>query len=219
MRNKSYLNVSPVMSSPFSAAGATQDLLPKMKCRLRLTVIALAVTATMPVWAQDPLNSGNSNLPTTSPRVFSAKVGDIDYATNAQVGLIRVMVAQNSLPADGQTPARLAITVLDFNGQPLKGDAIVTIEASGGRIQIPGAATDELNAGRKDVDRVTRGTQLKVTDGRGEILLLAPYQPQDVTVRITAGKAQAQGVISFVPELRVVDDNYLGRLATTMLAG
>lgn len=202
MRNKSYSKMSPVMFSPFSAAGATQDLLPKMKCRLRLSVIALAVAATMPVWAQDQLISGNSNLPTTSPRVFSAKVGDTDYATNAQVGLIRVMVAQNSLPADGQTPARLAITVLDFNRQPLKGDAIVTIEASGGRIQIPGAATDELNAGRKDADRVTRGTQLKVTDGRAEILLLAPFQPQDVTVRVTAGKAQAQGVISFVPELR-----------------
>lgn len=149
-----------------------------------------------------PLDSGNSNLPTTSPRVFPAKVGDVDYAVNRQVGLIRVMVAQDSLPADGQTPARLAITVLDFNGQPLKGDAFVTIEASAGRLQIPGAATDELNPGRKDLDRITRGTQVKVTDGRAEVLLLAPFQPQDVTVRITAGKAQAQGVISFVPELR-----------------
>lgn len=232
MRNKSSVIMNSVMCPVPNVTLAADFLRLKKTNRWHQSALALAVAAAMPVWAQGtldvtrgdigqpltyfggltgtqpgtlelpPLDSGNSNLPRTSPRVFSAKIGGIDYAANSQVGLIRVTVAQNSLPADGQTPARMAITVLDFNGQPLKGDVFVTVEASAGRIQIPGAATDELSPGRTDVDRISRGTQVKVTDGRAEILLLAPFQPQDVTVRMTAGKAQAQGVISFVPELR-----------------
>lgn len=199
---------------------------------MRHTAIALAVAGAMPVWAQgvmnegrssfdarpaafenssgimgngldlQPLNTNNSNLPITSSRVLNAQLGDTNYAENAKVGMIRVAVAQNSLPADGQTPARLTIQLLDFNGQPVKGAAFVTVEATAGRIQIPGAATDETGPGSVDADRISRGTQVKVVDGRAEVLLLAPFQPQDVTVRMTAGRAQAQGVISFVPELR-----------------
>lgn len=149
-----------------------------------------------------PRNSTNTNLPPTSSRVLPAQVGDANYAENAKVGLIRVAVAQNSLPADGQTPARLSISLLDYDGKPVKGDAFVTVEATAGRIQLPGAATDELGPGATDVDHISRGTQVKVVDGKAEVLLLAPFEPQDVTVRMTAGRAQAQGVISFVPELR-----------------
>jgi len=198
--------------------------------RLRLTLLTLAIAGAIPAWAQGtlnpppgdlgrpatpfaggrdgsgidlpPLDAGNSNLPPTSSRVLPKSIGGLDYAANARVGLIRVMVAQTSLPADGQTPARLALTLLDFDGKPLSGEAVVTVEASAGRLQLPDAASDEFGPGRTDRDRVTRGTQIKVIDGKGEILLRAPSEPQDVTVRVTAGRAQAQGVISFVPELR-----------------
>ncbi|WP_293777369.1 hypothetical protein [uncultured Oxalicibacterium sp.] len=199
---------------------------------VRQTAIAFAVAGTLPAWAQGtmneaagsldrqpstiersrgidgngldllPLNGSNSNLPMTSSRVLSAQIDNANYAANAKIGLVRVSVAQNSVPADGQTPARLSITLLDYNGQPISGDAVVTVEASAGRIQIPGAPTDEFGPGAKDADRLSRGVQIKVVNGQAEVLLLAPFQPQDVTVRITAGRAQAQGVISFVPELR-----------------
>lgn len=148
------------------------------------------------------LDTGNSNLPAIGARIFADKSGHADYAVNKRVGAIRVAALRDSLPADGQTPAHLSIVVLDYQGQPVKGEVFITVEASGGRIQIPGAATDEFGPGRTDSDRLTPGTQVKVTDGVAEVLLLAPYQPQDVTVRISAGRAQAQGVISFVPELR-----------------
>ncbi|MDQ7968354.1 MAG: Ig-like domain-containing protein [Oxalicibacterium faecigallinarum] len=199
---------------------------------MRQTAVALAVAGAMPVWAQgvlnegrtsfdtqpvafenslgvhgngldlQPLNANNSNLPPTGSRVLNAQIGDSNYAENAKVGLIRVTVAQNSLPADGQTPARLSIQLLDFNGQPVKGTAFVTMEATAGRFLISGAPTDETGPGSGDADRISRGTQVKVVDGQADVLLLAPFQPQDVTVRMTAGRAQAQGVISFVPELR-----------------
>ncbi|WP_188395417.1 Ig-like domain-containing protein [Oxalicibacterium flavum] len=199
---------------------------------MRRTALALAVSGAMPAFAQSvahsgpgylepapsaiegssgimgngldllPLNSTNSNLPATSSRVLPAQIGDANYMDNAKVGMLRVSVAQNSLPADGQTPARMTINVLDYDGKPVKGETFVTVEATAGRIQIPGAATDEFGPGKTDVDRISRGTQVKVVDGKAEVLLLAPFEPQDVTVRMTAGRAQAQGVISFVPELR-----------------
>lgn len=196
----------------------------------RNTTLALTLMSIWPAWGQDAggarhdfgpptaqfnadssfyqngltlpaLNGGNSNL-TTGPQVYPDQIEDARYGRNRQVGLIRVEVDHDSLPADGQTPAHLSISVLDYKGQPVKGETIVTVEASGGRIQLPGAATDEFGPGRLDRDRITPGTQVKVVDGKADVLLLAPYQPQDVTVRITAGRAQAQGIISFVPELR-----------------
>lgn len=196
----------------------------------RNTTLALTLMSIWPAWGQDAggarhdfgppaaqfntdsgfyqngltlpsLNGGNSNL-TTGPQVYPDQIEGARYGQNRQVGMIRVEVDQDSLPADGQTPAHLSISVLDYKGQPVKGETVITVEASGGRIQLPGAATDEFGPGRTDRDRITPGTQVKVVDGKADVLLLAPYQPQDVTVRITAGRAQAQGVISFVPELR-----------------
>ncbi|MFC5472502.1 hypothetical protein [Paraherbaspirillum soli] len=199
---------------------------------MHFAVMALAVAGTLPAWGQGTLNgfrgdlgqsvntfngsaasfksgvdlpaldTGNSNLPPSGPKIYPERIGDADYGLNRKVGVIRVEVERDSLPADGQTPARLTISVLDRQDQPLKGETVITVEASGGRLQIPGAATDEFGPAATDRDRITPGTQVKVVDGKAQVLLLAPYQPQDVTVRISAGRAQAQGVISFVPELR-----------------
>ncbi len=169
---------------------------------LRFSALVLAVASTLPVSAQTSLNGGNSHLPSDAPQVFAARVGDVDYAQNRKVAMIRVVVAQNSLPADGQTPARLAISVRDQNGALLQGLTYLTVEANAGRLQIPGASTDEFGPGRVDLDKVTRGTQVKVIDGKLDLMLIAPSQAQDVTVRITAGNVRAEGVISFVPELR-----------------
>src|SRR5690606_36375499 len=85
---------------------------------------------------------------------------------------------------------------------PLRGEAFATLEASGGRILLPEASTDELGPGRLDADRATPGVQLPVSDGLAEFHLLAPHEAQDVVLRVTAGAEAAQGTVSFVPELR-----------------
>lgn len=232
MNKKPSATTKSSMSSRFSVARATGIYSRHIARGLCHTTLVLAVASTLPVWAQGTLNgqrgtadqvvvplvggsglhgngidlpllnSGNSNLPTNSPRVLNAKIGDVDYAANNKVGMIRVMVSQNALPADGQTPAHLAISVLDFDGQPLKGDTFITIESSAGRIQLTGASTDEFGPGNSDSDRITRGVQVKVVDGKAQFMLIAPFQPQDVTVRISAGRVRAEGIVSFVPELR-----------------
>ena len=67
---------------------------------------------------------------------------------------------------------------------------------------MPGQSTDELGPEGGDLDKVTPGTQVKVENGLATFKLLAPAEPQDVKIRITAGNVTAAGTVSFVPELR-----------------
>jgi hypothetical protein len=150
--------------------------------------------------------------PTASPQALYPRVNDDsqassvfaagDYAANAAVGRVVVEADRNAVPADGQSAVRLKIRLYGRDGQPLKGTAFVTIEHSGGRILLPGARTDELGPRRQDADRATPGVQLKVENGQADATLLAPFEAQDVRLRITAGAEEAAGVISFVPEMR-----------------
>ena len=163
---------------------------------LRLLVLALAIAPGllhMPVRAQ-PADG--------RPSVFSQTMGPNDYGINAQVDRIVVELDRNGVPADGQSRVRFTVRLLDREGKQSSGDAFITIEASGGRLLLPGARTDELGPGGRDSDRVIPGSQLKVVAGRGEFELLAPAEPMEVTVRVTAGREQASGKLQFLPELR-----------------
>ncbi len=140
------------------------------------------------LYPQSPASTG------TPPRAIDAAQGDIDNLV--------VEVAGNDLPADGQTATTVRVRLLGADGQPLRGERFATIEHSGGRVLLAGASTDEGGPGRRDADRATPGVQLKVVDGVAEFQLLAPHAAQDVLLRVTAGKATAQGVVSYVPEMR-----------------
>ncbi|MGK5056250.1 hypothetical protein ACQ4WY_04815 [Janthinobacterium sp. LB2P49] len=137
-----------------------------------------------------------------APSLFAGKVGLADYAINRGVARIAVETDGNGVPADGQSPVKVTVRLSDAQGTPLTGTALLTIEASGGRILLPGARTDELGPERRDADKVTPGTQLTVEDGLASFSLLAPSTPQDVLLRVSAGSVAAQGTISFLPELR-----------------
>ncbi len=138
-----------------------------------------------------------------APQLFKgSSAGGVDYSVNAAVGSLVVEVSQDGLPADGVTPNRITLRLFAADGKPLTGRAVATVEASAGRILLSGAKTDELGPGGRDRDRVVPGTQIEVTDGVATFTLLAPSQPQDVQVRVTAGAAVAQGVIAYVPHAR-----------------
>jgi len=124
------------------------------------------------------------------------------YASNVAVSRVVVEVARDGLPADGQTATPVTVRLFGADGKPLASEAFITVEASGGRVQVPGALTDEIGPGRRDGDRIVKGTQVKVSGGSTRFNLIAPEQPQDVRLRVTAGAAQAEGTVSFVPELR-----------------
>ena len=166
--------------------------------KLGASLLGLALAQTLvggPAWAQTALDAG-------MPSVFRQTLGPVDYAANAGVARIVVELDRNAVPADGQSPVRFTLRLLGADGTPVKGATFATVEASGGRLLLPLARTDELGPGRLDLDRVTPGTQLKVQDGVAEFSLLAPGEPMEVRVRITAGREQAVGTVSFLPELR-----------------
>ncbi len=139
---------------------------------------------------------------TTTPQVLPGKVGVVDYSLNRVAAQLVVEVARNHMPADGQTAVPVVVRVLGADGKPLSDTVTITIEVSGGRVLLAGAGTDELGPRGKDRDRTTSGVQLEVRKGQGQFSLLAPSDPQDVQLRVTAGNQQALGVVSFVPDLR-----------------
>lgn len=128
--------------------------------------------------------------------------GDGPYAVNSVVTRIVVEVDRNDVPADGQSPVQLTVRLYGADGQPLAGSAFATVEHSGGRLLLPGARTDEFGPRRQDADRATPGVQLKVEGGVATLKLLAPADPQDVKIRVTAGNQEAHGTIGFIAEQR-----------------
>lgn len=139
-----------------------------------------------------------------SNEVFNGKSvnSGVDYALNKNVGKVEVEVAQNNMPADGQCSTDVTIKLFDIKGNALTQIAFVTLETSAGRILLANQASDVYGPNGGDLDKVTPGTQIKVVNGVATFKLIAPFEPQDVNLRVTAGKIHAAGVVSFVPELR-----------------
>ena len=151
--------------------------------------VALLALQSTPAWAQ-PVAA-----------VASAARSAL-YAANASVARVTVEVERNALPADGQSATRVTVQLFDRNGKQLQDTAMLTVEVSGGRIQLPGAKTDELGAGKLDVEPAIPGTQIAIHKGQAQFNLLAPDRPQDVLLRVGAGAAHAEGVVSFVSDAR-----------------
>lgn len=149
-----------------------------------------------------PLANEAAPLPGQQSAVLMAKVGAVDYSVNASAAHLVVEVARNGVPADGQTAVAVTVRVLGQDGKPLANSVYATLETSGGRILLPGAATDEAGPGARDADRTTPGVQLEVRQGVAHFSLLAPISPQDVKLRVTVGGQEASGVVSFVPDMR-----------------
>ncbi len=172
-------------------------------CALVCGALAGFAHAQTPPSSFQPAMPGMMNSQRTTPSsVLRGAIGGIDFSVNAKVAKLTVEVEKDDLPADGQSTNDITIRLFDKNGAPLKGEALITVEHSAGRILAPGASTDELGPGRRDVDKATPGVQIKVTDGVATFKLLAPTEPTDVKMRVTAGIAVAQGTVSYLPELR-----------------
>jgi len=175
----------------------------------RLSLLACAL-ATLPAMAQSvgtpgrftPVLGDASTLYPRSPA--SVDAAPVALRTGATGVLDRIVVEldRDGVPADGQSAVHVRVQLLDAAGVPVSGTTYATLENSGGRIRLPGSRTDELGPGALDADKVTPGVQLQVVDGVAEFDLLAPHEPQDVLLRITAGAETAQGSIGFVPEMR-----------------
>ncbi|NRT55202.1 hypothetical protein [Sphaerotilus uruguayifluvii] len=198
-------NRFPTMSlnlSPLNAA--VRRALPVLAAGLALGGVARAQVDSDPV---RPLGDEPGRYrplftlpePAGAPRILL----DGAYAANAEVGRLSVEVRGAGAPADGVTPVQVTVQVFDRDGLPMRRPVLVTIELKGGaRLLLPGASTEEGGAGRRDADRAVPGTQLRVNDGVASFSLIAPAQPGDVALRLTAGEAEVAGTIGFEPDVR-----------------
>ncbi|UUZ47816.1 hypothetical protein LP420_32665 [Massilia sp. B-10] len=76
----------------------------------------------------------------------------------------------------------------------------ISADSNGGRIVDP-AAAPALRLG-VPLDRLLRGTRIRVDNGLARFTLIAPEHAQDVTLAVSSGALQARGQLSFVAERR-----------------
>jgi hypothetical protein len=133
------------------------------------------------------------------PRPFNSFLERI----SSPVEKIKVNVAADNILADGVSGTDVNVQLLDAKGLVLKGEQEVTIEVNGGaRILLPNRLTSESGADRGDVDRITSGVQAKVKDGILSFKLIAPYQPDAVTLRVSVRGVVERVIVRYVPDLR-----------------
>ncbi len=156
---------------------------------MRIKPVVFALAAAYPAFGIAQSRTGFPLLDpyASNPAVFKRQVGEVDYSANAAVGKVVVETDRNEVPADGQSPVQVTVKLFDRNGAPLNQPAFITVEADGGRILVNGAPTDEFGPEKRDLDRVTPGTQIKVNQGTTAFRLLTPMNPQDVRLRVSAG--------------------------------
>jgi hypothetical protein len=134
-----------------------------------------------------------------APRPFNSFLERL----SSPVEKIGIDVAADNILADGVTNTDVKIQLLDIKGQAIKGEIEVTIEVNGGaRILLPGRLTSESGADRGDVDRITPGVQAKAKDGALSFKLVAPFQPDAVTLRVSVRGVTQSATVRYVPDLR-----------------
>ncbi len=106
-----------------------------------------------------------------------------------KLGRIRLGLPEDAV-ADGKTPARVTIELIDDRGVAVTARTALTLESSLGQW-----LADDLNPREP-------GVQVFIEGGRAEFLLAAPVEPGESRIRISSGALQADGVVSFLPELR-----------------
>ena len=84
----------------------------------------------------------------------------------------------------------------------MRGDASVNVQVSAGRLQLPGAHSDEQGLFPADLNPLEPGMRVELKNGRAEVLLLAPASPQVVELRVFSCPVEVIGEIDFVPEMR-----------------
>ena len=171
-------------------------------------MLGACALAPMAVWAETPVTSplDSSHVDLQRVTVPDTPIGVLAEPPVAplQHGIARITVEvdRNDVPADGQSPVKLTIRVFDADNQAVRGESFVNIETSGGRLQLPGARSDEKGLFPADLNPLEPGMRVALNNGHATVLLLAPAAPQTVELRVSAGPVQVVGDIDFVPELR-----------------
>jgi uncharacterized repeat protein (TIGR01451 family) len=173
---------------PGAAPMTSSDAIPTV-VQLRETVPIAAATIDGSAAAFRAVEGGNldrfnSNLPVAADEGLWRQSKGLPVGSH-----ISLHVADAKLPADGHSSTRLVVTLTDSHGQLVNTVALIRVESSGGRLRTP----DGKEAASFD---------MAVKNGVVQLQLLSPVSPGKALLRVSSGAIRAQGIISFVPELR-----------------
>ena len=143
------------------------------------------------------LETGTNTLEVTQVDDFGNAHGSqkISVTAPGDLGLLRLFLPDKALPADGLTPIKIRVELVDANGVFVTARTPITLESSRGTWL------------QRDLNEVEPGVQLFIEGGRGELLLVAPAEPGQCLIRVSSGLMASTGEISFVPELRPLTAN------------
>jgi hypothetical protein len=121
----------------------------------------------------------------------------------SDLGELLITSDKSRANADGQSVIKFKVKAIDKQGKPLQeANGIITIEVDGARIRLASRLTSETGPDAGDIDRVAPGVQVRLEKGEVEFEVLAPSEPKDVKVRVSAGDQVAEGLLTFSAELR-----------------
>ena len=92
--------------------------------------------------------------------------------------------------ADGKTPLRLRVRLVDAHGIPVTSRTPVTLETTAGKWDV------------EDLNPKEPGTQTFIEGGEAEFRLIPPMEPIDAKVVVSSGTLSSDLKVAFVPELR-----------------
>ena len=117
--------------------------------------------------------------------------GSASVSVIAPGRLARIELSAPDRPmADGRTPARLRLRLMDRDGVPFAARTQVTLNATIGQWQL------------EDLSPAEPGTQIFVEGGQAELPLTPPASPGEGHVEVQAGNLRKKIPLAFVPELR-----------------
>ena len=163
--------------------------IPDSRIGKRLTLGTQGVEATEYIGVQ--LQPGENTLELVQIDQFGNPRGTkaITVIAPDTLGRIQIKTPDNAV-ADGKTPARVIVELVDHNGVPVTARTALTLETTMGKW---------LAA---DLNPRETGVQVFIEGGRAEFALAAPVEPGDSRIRVSSGVLQANAVVSFLPELR-----------------
>lgn len=201
--------MKPFLKFPLRLSRSCASLSPPLPTRAALAVACALAVWNLPAsaqteprtpWYGDPnapgLTRGSSNLGTPG-KTDSL----LSFGAAAQVRVIEAKSDKTDIPADGLSLIRITVKLLDIDDKPVAGDVAVLLESSRGRIVSPGQGNTALEAAI-DRDKTAVGTQAVAKNGEFSFDLVAPGEPGEAIVRITAGARQQSLTLNFVPDLR-----------------
>lgn len=140
------------------------------------------------------LRAGTNAVRLTQTDSFGVNRGDvtINVVAPGNLGRVKLTIPRSGIGADGQTATKIGVELVDDKGVRVTARTPLTLEASAGR----------WNA--RDLNQTQPGTQVFLEGGQGNFELVAPFEPGQAAVKVSAGIIAADAQLSFVPYLRPV---------------